>query len=160
MDQNESSLKSELYRFMCRHNVLNLAYVASGKPSICAVWFAVSENLTIYYVSNVRTQHGSILKSGGSVAFTVQKDDQDWRLIQGVQGMGYCAPISPERRDAAWQTYSRRFPFVIQPFADLAQVVSVITLWSIVPDWLRLVDNTKGFGHKEELYLHNKETPT
>ncbi|HEY3291627.1 MAG TPA: hypothetical protein VGK87_15960 [Anaerolineae bacterium] len=92
------------------------------------------------------------------MSFTIQKDDQDWRMIKGVQGTGYSELVPPERRATAWQTYSKRFPFVLQPLADLAQALSVISLWSIYPDWMRLIDNTKGFGHKEELYLHANDT--
>jgi uncharacterized protein YhbP (UPF0306 family) len=152
MNPSDDLLRSQLYVFLNRHHVLNMSYIAAGAPAACAVWFATTEALTMYYVSSFKTHHGSTLKSGGQVAFTVQKDDQDWRLIMGVQGKGYCTPVTPEQRNIAWETYSKRFPFVIQPFADLAQALSAITLWSIRPTWLRLIDNTKGFGHKEELH--------
>ncbi len=156
MSATNDPLRSELYSFLNGHHVLNLAYSDAGEPACCAVWFAAAADLTLYYVTSYKTHHGTVLRPGGQVAFTVQKDEQDWRSIQGVQGKGYCTPVTPDQRDTAWQTYSKRFPFVIQPFADLAQALSAITLWSILPGWMRLIDNTKGFGHKEELLLSSK----
>ncbi len=155
MDAEDKSLRRELFQYLARHNVLTLSYLDQNEPAACAVWYAVTDDLRLYFVSTTRTRHGAALQAGGKVAFTVQKDDQDWRAIQGVQGKGYCALIPPEQRDGAWETYSMRFPFVLQPFGSMAQALSVVTLWSITPDWLRLIDNTKGFGHKEELAIDN-----
>jgi uncharacterized protein len=149
--ENERHLKMELYRFMSHHKVMTLAYQDMDGPGACAVWFAIAPDLKCYFLSAKKTRHGAAMQHGASMAFTVQKDDQDWRLIQGVQGRGYCQPLAPEQRESAWQTYSARFPFVIQTFGSVATALAHVTMWSITPYWLRLIDNTKGFGHKEEL---------
>lgn len=153
MNADDHNLKIELYQYLSRHKVLTLSYQNVDGPAACAVWFAVTDDLHLYFVSTTTTQHGVALIDGGKVAFTVQRDEQDWRSIQGVQGKGYCLPVVREQRENAWQAYSRRFPFVLQPFGSVAQALSVATLWSISPAWLRLIDNTKGFGHKEELII-------
>lgn len=158
MDQKESALRAELFEQMSRHNVMTLAYQDHEGPGACAVWFAVDAKLACFFLSALTTRHGAALAQGGPVAFTVHKDDQDWRSIQGVQGKGFCQPVASEYREGAWQAYSSRFPFVIQPFRSIAAALAAVTLWSITPHWLRLIDNTRGFGHKEELHLRDQIT--
>jgi uncharacterized protein len=156
MSQNDARLGRELYGFLRRHNVMNLAYQDAEGPGACAVWFSVDEELSCYFLAATSTRHGAALHSGGQIAFTVQKDEQHWLSIQGVQGTGWCAPIEPEQRERAWQTYSGRFPFVLQQFPSIAAALLRMTLWVVTPHWLRLIDNTKGFGHKEELLLRTR----
>jgi uncharacterized protein YhbP (UPF0306 family) len=158
MDQKETELRHEIYLFLSRHQVLTLAYTDQAGPGACAVWFAVQEDLTIVFLSALSTRHGAALAEGGQVAITAQKDEQNWRTIQGVQGRGYCRPVLPEHRASAWQAYSGRFPFVIQPFGSIASALASVTMWAVTPTWLRLIDNTKGLGHKEELNIHSAFT--
>lgn len=148
-----SSFKQELYAFLARHNVATLAYSDGQGPGACAVWYAVGEDLALYFLSSPATRHGAALESGGEVAFTVQKDEQDWRAIQGVQGRGWCAPVTEAERRTAWSIYSGRFPFVLRQFPDLQMALTRTTLWMVTPGWLRLIDNTRGFGHKQEIEL-------
>ena len=154
MERGNDHLRREILAFLARHNVMTLAYQDEDGPGACAVWFAVADNLTCYFLSSQATRHGTALANGGKIAFTIQKDEQDWRSIQGIQGTGFCQPVTAEHRETAWQAYSNRFPFIIKPFQAIATALAAMTLWSITPDWLRLVDNTKGFGHKEELFLN------
>ncbi len=149
-------LKRELYEVLARYQVLTLAYCDAQGPGACAVWFVVQEDLTLVYLSARSTRHGAALADGGPVAFTVQKDDQSWRTIQGVQGAGRAAPVAAEYRGTAWDAYSRRFPFVIQPIHALARALAAMMLWTITPTWLRWIDNSRGFGHKEELVLNQE----
>ena len=141
---------SELRAFLDRHNVLTLAYQDSQGAGACAVWFAVDNRLQLHFLSSPDTRHGRALLPGAQVAFTVHKDEQDWRSIQGIQGTGICSPVPAVAVDAAWQVYANRFPFVARQFPDLKNALSSATLWIIVPTWIRLIDNTKGFGYKQE----------
>ncbi len=141
---------SELRAFLGRHNVLTLAYQDSQGIGACAVWFAVDDHLHLHFLSSPKTRHGQALKAGAQVAFTVQKDEQDWRSIQGVQGIGLCSMTPADLIDSAWQVYTNRFPFVTRQFPDLRAALGSAALWRIVPGWMRLIDNTKGFGHKQE----------
>jgi hypothetical protein len=93
------------------------------------------------------------LLEGGEVAFAIHKDEQDWREIRGVQGTGRCGPLRGAAAEQGWQAYARRFPFVQRQFKDLESALASALLWRIAPRWLRLIDNTKGFGHKREIIL-------
>ena len=143
-------LVSELRAFLDRHNVLTLAYQDDQGVGACAVWFAVDEQLHLHFLSSPTTRHGRALAADAQVAFTVHKDEQDWRSIQGIQGVGLCARTAAHTIDTAWQVYTRRFPFVAHQFPDLQAALGSAALWHRGPTWIRLFDNTKGFGHKEE----------
>ncbi len=148
-----NSLVQELHRFLLRHNVLTLAYRDDDGPGACAVWFAPREDLSIFFLSALATRHGRALADGQEVAFTVHKDEQDWRVIQGVQGRGRCVPVPEADRDAAWRVYVGRFPFIAEQIPDLRAALARTVLWQIDPSWLRLIDNARGFGFKQELDL-------
>ncbi|MBA3532599.1 MAG: pyridoxamine 5'-phosphate oxidase family protein [Ardenticatenales bacterium] len=147
------ALRAALYGFMQQHNVLTLAYQDEEGVGSCALWFAPDEALACYFLSALTTRHGRALAAGGEVAFTIQKDEQPWQAIRGVQGRGRCAPLTEPLRSTAWQVYQSRFPFISQQFPDLESALQRSLLWQIVPAWLRLIDNSRGFGFKEELWL-------
>lgn len=148
-------LAARLHPFLTQHHVLTLAYQDATGLGACALWFAVDEALTCYFLSTLTTRHGAALAAGGTVAFTVQKDEQPWEAIQGVQGRGYCAPLPPDRHAEGWLCYTHRFPFVLRQFPAIEAALARTTLWYLRPTWLRLIDNRLGFGHKEEMELRS-----
>ncbi|WP_327155436.1 pyridoxamine 5'-phosphate oxidase [Streptomyces tubercidicus] len=104
----------------------------------------------LYFVTATTTRHGRALaEPGARVAFTAQRDGQEWSGLTGIQGRGRCRPLTGEERAAGWQVYVERFPFVASS-DRLRAALERTTLWELRPDWLRLIDNGQGFGHKEE----------
>jgi len=149
----DDALMDDLRRCLAQHNALTLAYVDEAGVGACGLWYASDDDLTCYFLSSPSTRHGRALLSGGQVAFTIHKDDQDWRTIRGVQGRGHCGPVGDAHADQAWEVYVRRFPFVAQQFPDLAAALRAARLWRIKPTWMRLIDNARGFGDKREIML-------
>ncbi|GHF63361.1 hypothetical protein GCM10010218_51160 [Streptomyces mashuensis] len=149
------------------HTTLTLAYADEDGPQACAVLYAVHAALpgtegdggrnvwqapALVFVTSATTRHGRALAQGpghARVAFTVQRDGQQWTELTGVQGRGRCRLLQGTERQSAWHAYTERFPYVA---ADdrLRQAVERTDLWELRPDWLRLVDNGRGFGHKSE----------
>ncbi|MGA5559594.1 hypothetical protein ACPCUV_00155 [Streptomyces platensis] len=104
----------------------------------------------LYFVTATTTRHGRALaQPGARVAFTAQRDGQEWSGLTGLQGRGRCRPLTGAERAAGWQVYVERFPFVAAS-ERLRAALERTTLWELRPDWLRLIDNGQGFGHKEE----------
>ncbi|WP_327225273.1 hypothetical protein OG229_16645 [Streptomyces platensis] len=104
----------------------------------------------LYFVTATTTRHGRALaEPGARVAFTAQRDGQEWSSLTGLQGRGRCRPLTGAERAAGWQVYVERFPFVTAS-DRLHAALERTTLWELRPDWLRLIDNGQGFGHKDE----------
>ncbi|AIA05089.1 pyridoxamine 5'-phosphate oxidase family protein [Streptomyces noursei] len=141
-------------RALAEHTTVTLAYADEDGPQACAVLYAAGTTPdgapALYFVTAAHTRHGRALgRPGARAAFTVQRDGQEWSGLRGVQGRGGCRPLSGAERDAGWRAYTARFPFVA---ADdrLRAALERTALWELRPDWLRLIDNAQGFGHKEE----------
>ncbi|MGW7639028.1 pyridoxamine 5'-phosphate oxidase [Streptomyces decoyicus] len=104
----------------------------------------------LYFVTATTTRHGRALaEPGARVAFTAQQDGQEWSALTGLQGRGGCRVLAGGERAAGWRIYLERFPFVAAS-DRLRAALERTELWELRPDWLRLIDNGRGFGHKEE----------
>ncbi|MET9295385.1 pyridoxamine 5'-phosphate oxidase family protein [Streptomyces sp. NPDC003077] len=139
-------------RALAAHTTMTLAYADEDGPQACAVLYAPTDGPvpTLVFVTAATTRHGRALSHPGArVACTVQKDGQQWTELTGVQGRGTCRRLEGAEREAGWRAYLARFPFVA---ADprLTAALERTALWELRPDWLRLIDNGQGFGHKEE----------
>ncbi|MFD7108249.1 MULTISPECIES: pyridoxamine 5'-phosphate oxidase family protein [Streptomyces] len=135
------------------HSTMTLAYVDEDGPQACAVLYAVGgggRGPVLYFVTALTTRHGRAFgESGARVAFTAQRDGQEWSGLTGLQGRGRCRPLAGAERAAGWRVYTERFPFVGES-ERLRAALERTALWELRPDWLRLIDNGRGFGHKEE----------
>lgn len=131
------------------HTTLTLAYADEDGPQACAVLYAVAEGPVLVFVTSVTTRHGRALLGDPRVAFTAQRDGQEWTALTGLQGRGVCRPLEGARRAAAWGAYGARFPYV-ERSDRLRRAMERAELWELRPDWLRLVDNGRGFGHRTE----------
>jgi uncharacterized protein YhbP (UPF0306 family) len=94
----------------------------------------------------------------GVVAGTVQRDEQEWHEIQGVQFEGTCAQLDGAERLKGWGIYTARFPFVAAGNLVLSAALARTALWRIEPEWMRLIDNRLAFGHKEEWRRHRRHS--
>lgn len=135
------------------HTTMTLAYTDADGPGACAVLYALTAGTvpSLIFVTSTGTRHGRAMQeqSPAQVAFTAQRDGQEWSGLTGVQGRGACRRLDGLSRDAAWIAYTTRFPFVTAD-TRLASALKRTALWELAPTWLRLIDNTQGFGHKEE----------
>lgn len=160
-------------RALTAHTTLTLAYADDDGPQACAVLYAVTDDVTddavtddagtdrvprLLFVTAATTRHGRALSRTPDtpVAFTAQRDAQEWTALTGIQGRGTCRRLTGAERAAAWRTYAARFPYV-EASDKLRGAMERTDLWALRPDWLRLIDNARGFGHKEE--WHAPEWP-
>lgn len=147
------SLPPDIRAALDAHTTMTLAYADEDGPQACAVLYAVaagSAGPALVFVTSVTTRHGRSLSGGeGRVAFTAQRDGQEWSALTGLQGRGTCRRLEGEERAAAWEAYRARYPYVEQT-ERLRQALERTDLWELRPDWLRLIDNGKRFGHKTE----------
>jgi hypothetical protein len=94
-------------------------------------------------------------------AATIQADNQAWQTIRGLQIEGTALMVEglAELAQAA-RTYAARFEFLRALLggedggpATLRGPLASSRFYVLRPAWIRLIDNTQGFGHKEELRL-------
>ena len=137
--------RQQLLEFLREHQVLTLAVAG---PYAAAVFYAVDDELNLYFVTDPATRHGAALVQDARVAGTVQRDRQRRQEIRGVQLTGHCVRLTGTARVAGWAIFLKRFVWAAA--TDLAPAITKVELWKLQPDWLRLLDNRQGFGHKTE----------
>jgi hypothetical protein len=148
-------VKARLLTFLHGHKVLTLATVdADGRPYAAALFYAIDENLRFHVVTDPATRHGQTLLANSAVAGAIQPDRQQWQDIMGIQFRGRCWQLTGAYRERAWEIYTARFPFLLRGNTALTAEVAKTAMWCIEPEWMRLIDNRLGFGHKEEWKRH------
>jgi uncharacterized protein len=158
------SLRSRIAAFLEMHSTLTLATVGDDcLPAAAAVFYAHDAGLNLYFLSEERTRHGRNLVANPQVAGTIQADAQDWKTIRGLQVRGAASRVPVVGYAHAAAVYGRKFVFVGalltggQGLGELAGPLARARFWVLRPTWFRLVDNTVGFGFKEELDLEGEE---
>ena len=118
-----------------------------GSPHAAPVYFAADQALHLYFFSDPDSLHSRHLAENPRAAAAIYPECHDWRDIRGLQLHGQVHPVPPGPEwDAAWELYAAKFPFV----SELRLVVEVNVLYGLTPGWVRLVDNRRGFGFKQE----------
>ena len=151
-------LHARLGAFLARHTTLSLATAGpEGRPHAASLFYAETADLRLIFVSEASVRHSLNLAARPEVAAAIAADRQDWEGIQGVQLEGTCRPLHQEAEArAAWGVYAAKFPFAGENEA-LARRLRESGFYQIRPTWIRLIDNTRGFGFKEELRLAPEE---
>lgn len=148
--------RDRILSFLAVHNTLTLATERGGKPWANALFYA-SDGFTLYFVSDPKTRHADHLKNNAHIAATIQDDQRDWRAIQGVQLEGTCQEITnPVESARALTVYAGKYPFItdlLRAPKEIGSAMAKARFHKITPTWIRLVDNTRGFGFKEEIRL-------
>jgi len=132
---------------------MSLATSGPEGPWSAAVFYA-SDGLTLYFLSVPESRHVRDIEAGGRAAAAIHRDVGDWREIRGVQLEGAAARIGGAERAAALARYAGKFPLIAQLSSaprEIAAAMARVEWYRLSPRRVRLIDNTLGFGHREEL---------
>ena len=161
MHKASDQLRAAIRDFLESQSTLTLATCGPAGPWATAVFFASDVDLNLYFVSDPRTRHGRDLMATERAAAAVHPDCDAWDEIKGVQLEGAVATLDDDARDAALTRYLAKFPQVRrlyeQPRDNDETVIGArlrqATLFRLMPERIRLIDNSRGFGFKGELLL-------
>ena len=123
--------------FIKRHHVLTLATVSSeGDPYCAACFYAYDkERNCLIFTSDNATRHAQEMLQNSKVAIGITLET---RIVGKVQGVQICG--TAKRGDEADKAqYIKRFPYA---------AVAPLNIWAIEPSFIKLTDNTLGFGKK------------
>ena len=130
-------LDKRIIDFIKRHHVLTLATVSStGEPYCAACFYAYDkERNRLIFTSDDATRHAQDMLQNASVAIGITLET---RVVGKVQGVQICGKA--ERGDEQDRLlYIKRFPYA---------AVMPLHLWAVEPSFIKLTDNTLGFGKK------------
>jgi uncharacterized protein YhbP (UPF0306 family) len=134
--------------FIRRGNTLALATTGEDLcPRIAPLFYVADSDLRLYWFSKPSSEHSRNLRRHPAAAVTVFRQTDRWPEIQGAQMRGRVAMVrAGKRREQTMQTFRERF--ALGPEFDAA--LAGHNLYCFTPEWLRWIDNTRGFGFKVE----------
>ena len=143
------------------HNTITLATCDAGKPWAASLFFASDKHLNLYFVSDYRTQHARHIEECAEVVATVNADCARWADVRGLQIAGTCTAVTGLDRVNALRHYLAKFSDVRALFEapkgddeeTIARRLKAATMYRLAPNWIRLIDNRRWFGYKQELDL-------
>ena len=119
-----------------------------GQACVAPLFYIVDEELSLYWLSSGSSLHSQNLAATPCAAATVYRNIKKWKEIRGVQLRGaVCKVTDPKRRSALLKSYCERFKLGRVP----RMALRLSALYSFQPDFIRYIDNARGFGSKFEL---------
>jgi len=86
-------------------------------------------------------------------AGTIQEDYHDWAAIKGIQLEGSVELLSGQEKERAISIYAQKYPLIQADSGPIQAALEVMNWYRLTPKRLYLVDNSKGFGHRDEVEL-------
>lgn len=156
-----TAIPDYVQHYLEAHSTLSLATTDGTRPWAASVFYVTDARLNFYFVSDPKTRHCLDMAGDAQVAATIDDDCADWNAIVGVQFSGSAGPVSPADRAHAEELYLAKFQAVRElieaPKSDqeklIAERLGDAQFYRITPQWLRYIDNSRAFGHKEEFVL-------
>jgi len=151
MTRLTEAARTEIASFLKKHTTFVLSTVdREAMPQAASLFFVNDDVLNLYWVSGEKSRHSQNLERVTHVAVAIYHETWDWRDIHGVQIEGVARRlIDPDETDRAWGLFRDKFPFTVE-FTDQ---IARSAFYVLTPKWIRLIDNSKYFGHREEFTL-------
>ncbi len=154
-------IRAAIRDMLAAHNTVSLATVQDGRPWAAAVFYASDAELNLYFVSDSRTRHGRDMQANNLVAGAINPDCGTWDDVKGLQLEGRVRVLTGAARLKGLGHYLAKFHDVKTLFeqprdrneATIAERLKAANLYCLQPDRIRLIDNSRWFGFKEELEL-------
>ncbi len=122
-----------------------------GAPYIHTVYFAYSDNLTIYFLSPPSAQHSINITTTPAVAISVFNGTQTYGAeLQGLQIFGDCTLSEGTLAEQAFAVYAARFPKICSRFPSFDHyqlAVSESRLYQIQAQRIKIFDEPR-FGKR------------
>lgn len=143
------------------HSTATLATTGEDGPWAATLFFASDADLNLYFVSDPRTRHGRDLAARPEAAVAIDKDCATWAEIRGLQLAGKVEVLEGPARESGLRLYLGKFPevraLVETPRGGDEQKIAArlraASLYRLTPRKIRLIDNRRGFGFREEIEL-------
>ena len=153
--------RDEALRYVESHHVMTLATHGPEGPWAAAVFY-VNRQFNLTFLSSATSRHGGDLAIAGRAAAAIHEDYDGWSQIKGIQLEGQVHKLTGKLRIEAIARYARKFP-VVQPDnapALIKAALRKVSWYELVPDRCYLVDNSLGFGHRDEIELPSTQPPS
>ena len=147
-----TSLQQTTLAYLETHQVMTLATVGEQGVWAAAVFY-VNDGFNLYFISASHTRHVQNIQLNPQVSATIQEDYRGWSEIKGIQLEGNVTALRGERQRHAEKRYIEKYPFLKRAPLKIQTAFKKISWYELVPTRLYFIDNSKGFGHRDEVML-------
>ena len=148
-------LTTRLESFLDAHHVMTLATVGDAGAHAASLMYA-RRGFTLLWTSDPQSRHSQHLERDARVTATIAPDYTDFRVIRGLQVAGRARRVAGGEADAARAALVARYAFLAELSSGppkLRTAFEQAGFYALEPERITLIDNTRGFGHKETLAL-------
>jgi uncharacterized protein len=147
-------LADRIAAFLDAHHVMSLATSGAHGPHAANLFYA-RDGFVLFWVSDPASRHSVEIETDARAAATIAPDFSDYAMIRGLQLAGRARRVSdPAERVRAQRILEARYPFLRQiADAALGEVYRRAEIYRFDVVRIVLIDNSRGFGHKDVLDL-------
>lgn len=148
-------LAARIEVFLDSHHVMTLATVDDAGAHAASLMYARA-GFTLQWTSDPQSRHSQHLEREARVTATVAPDYTDFRVIRGLQIAGRARRLDESSAGAARAALVARYTFLAELASGppkLRAAFENAAFYALVPERITLIDNARGFGHKETLAL-------
>lgn len=148
-------LAARIESFLDAHHVMTLATVGDAGAHAASLMYAHS-SFTLFWTSDPGARHSIHLEREARVTATIAPDYADFRVIRGLQVAGRARRLDGAEAEAARAALVARYAFLAELASGPPKLRTAFEhagFYALEPERITLIDNTRGFGHKETLAL-------
>jgi len=158
---DETALQERVATLLQTNRIMTLA-CSDGNGLWTAPVFYSQDGFDLIWVSSPNSRHSKAFASHPAVAASIYNSKSEWQKIQGLQISGRVMISEDEKEiEALKRFYTRKFPFTGSFFQQkrmlpepIKSKVEDVEFYRLVPDKIRLVDNSVRFGFNYEFNPH------
>jgi|SRR5450631_112920 uncharacterized protein YhbP (UPF0306 family) len=151
-----AELADRIGSFLAAHHVMSLATCGPSGPHATNLFYAC-DTLALVWFSATDARHSREIEANSRVAATISPDYSDFATVRGVQIAGTARLIMAEdQRMRHLELLQSVYPFLQKLSAapeKLRQAYAQASIYRLEPTRIVMIDNTRGFGHKETIEL-------
>lgn len=148
-------LPQQAAAYLTGHHVMTLATQGADGPWASALFYA-SDGASLIFLSSPNTRHCRNLALDARCAATIQEDYREWSQIKGIQLEGRVIELQGDEEKRAQVRYGEKFP-IVGTVANLppaiVKALAKVRWFRLVPEHFHFIDNSQGFGHRDEIDL-------
>lgn len=135
-------MEERISKFIEANKVFTLATSDNNEPYCASCFYAFDEeNQLLIFSSEEGTKHIKQGIDNNKVSGTINTEITSVAKIKGIQFTGEFINPTEEQQKAFYSIYYEKFPFARAKPAPI---------WAIQLTWIKMTDNTLGFGKKLE----------
>jgi len=148
-----NELRKRIEEFLAAHHVMSLATFGHNGPHAASLFYAY-DSFELIWISDPASRHSRDVDTEPRVAATVAPDYADFAQIRGLQIWGTARRIEQVERARYLRLLEARYAFLkFSGLKKMHDAYAKSAIYCLDPNRIVLIDNTRGFGHKEILEL-------